>query len=332
MKVLAWPKTGPNPYNEILYTELEKNDIEVLSHRENRFAGILSKVDVFHFHWLNAYLNHSPLKALGASSVFVLYVWILKLRGAKIVWTLHNSLQFTHHGKNKNIEKCLLRFLFNNVDKIIIHSQFQKYNLNKRIHHKLIWIPHHNYCSILHKYIDRKKEYFLFFGGISKYKGVDMAIEAYSKSNKKLPFKVIGKCTNNDYKQVLLNKLKDKQNIVFKDRYVEDIELEKLVKSAKAVVLPFKQITNSGSLIYALSCKVPVYIKKNILSSEIKKEYKELDKILFEFENEEELTKLFDETKRVDYKDFNEYLYKVSIENIVEKYIKIYKELKYRYS
>jgi len=324
IKLLAWPKTGLNPYNEIIYKELEKQGVEVLSHREHRIAGIFYKVDVFHFHWINAYLNHKPLKAFIATFSFILYILILKLRGTKVIWTLHNSVEFTHHGKNKWLENILVHFLLNSVNKIIIHSKFQKNHLDEKYHNKLAWIPHHNYCSILDDSIEHKKDYFLFFGSIDKYKGLETAIKAYKKSNTQLPFKIIGSVSNNEYKAKLIDLINSNKNIIFEDRYVEDNELELLVKNSKAVVLPFKQITNSGTLIYTLSCYTTIIMTNSILSDELLNEYEDLNNSIKTFSTENELSEIFDTIELSNETKKNNFINKTNIQNLVEKYKEVF--------
>jgi glycosyltransferase involved in cell wall biosynthesis len=323
MTILAWPKTGLNPYNEIIYKELENQGIEVLSHREHRSAGILSKVDVFHFHWINAYLNHKPLKAFIATFIFMMYVFILKLKGTKIIWTLHNSVEFTHHGKNRWLENILVPFLLNNADKIIVHSKFQKSHLDKKYYDKIVWIPHQNYCSILTKNIKEKNNSFLFFGTVNPYKGVETAINAYNSIKTLTSFKIIGKISDEKYKILLNNLSCDNKNISIEDRYIDDEELENLVKESKAIILPFSQITNSGSLIYALSCRTNVIMKRSILTDELYKEYKDLEKVLFTFETEEELSNIIKNNLVYNTSDFDDFINKTDMNNLVEKYIEV---------
>jgi|GEM_PF-3316522 beta-1,4-mannosyltransferase len=329
MTILAWPKTGLNPYNEIIYKELENQGIEVLSHREHRSAGIFYKIDVFHFHWINAYLNHNPFKAFIATISFMLYIIILKIRGTKIVWTLHNSVKFTHHGKNKWLENILVPFLLHSVDTIIIHSKFQKNHLDKKYHDKIVWIPHQNYCSILDENIEKKNNYYLFFGGINYYKGIESAINAYNMLSDKLTsvmkFKIVGSVVENDYVHKLNELIGNNNNILLEDRFVEDDELESLVKEAKSILLPFTQITNSGSLLYALSCRTNVIMKKSILTDELHKEYENLDKVLFTFETEEELSNILKNNLIYDSSNFDDFIEKTNMSTLVSKYMEIIK-------
>jgi len=255
----------------------------------------------------------------------MLYISILKLRGTKIIWTLHNSVEFTHHGKNKWLENILVRFLLDNVDNIIIHSKFQKEHLDKKYYDKIVWIAHHNYCSILKKDIRMIEKYFLFFGGIDKYKGLEIAIEAYKNSKMIRPFKIIGSVSNPEYKIKLMKLIDNEKNIIFEDRYVEDEELEQLVKNAHSVILPFKQITNSGTLIYALSCKTNIIISKSILTDELINNYKNINETIKVFETRDELSTIFDKNKKISLNSYDDFLFKTDIKNIVQEYKDIFR-------
>ena len=301
----------------------------MLSHREHRSAGIFYKVDVFHFHWINAYLNHKPLKAFISTFAFIMFILILKLRGTKIIWTLHNSVEFTHHGKNKWLENILVPFLLNKVDKIIIHSKFQKNHLDKKYHNKLVWIPHQNYCSLLDKNIENNKEYFLFFGGINRYKNIEFAIATYKKAlkNKDIDnFIIAGIAPNLEYNSELIKLIDNNKKLVFKNKQLSDEELEQIVKKAKAVILPFDEITNSGSMIYALSCKTKVIMQKSQLTDEFLNNYDNLENAILTYSNEDELKNILlsIDNNNVDYKIFDDYIEKTNISNLVDKYIKVF--------
>lgn len=332
MKILAWPKKCLNPYTKILYDEFERQGINVLSHRNNRMAGILYKVDIFHFHWLNSFLTQKKVVAFFATFMYMLYIKILKIKGTKIIWTLHNSINFTHDNKNKFLEGILVPYLFENVDKLIIHSKFQKEHIESRFHHKIIWIPHHNYCSIFKQKDLYGSDYFLFFGGVSPYKGIEDAISAYKKAkhnNEAIElFRIIGKTNSKEYEEKILQLIGGDLNIVFENRYVEDDELELLVKNAKAVVLPYREITNSGSLVYALSCRKQIIIKNSLLTDELFQEYPELRNTINIFSGKEQLSEMFEKNTNNDISIYNHYLEKTDVNHITLQYMKIFDQLR----
>jgi len=327
-KLLAWPKTGTNPYNEILYREIEKQGIEVLSHRDNRLSGIINKIDIFHFHWLGSFLDHNYFKSFVATYSFIFYIKLLKLKKTQIIWTLHNSIRFTHSNKNKWLERILVPFLLKNVDQIIIHSKFQKNHIDEIYHNKIVWINHHNYCSIL-EYQSKQlnSEGILFFGSVSPYKGIEDAIVAYnsiSSENIIKPFKIIGKSYSKEYEKEIRELIGNNKNIIFENRYVEDSELEQLVKNSKAIILPYKQITNSGSLIYSLSCNTQVIIKDSFLVDEFYSQFPKLKSVVSKYSLPQELSNLIKQLENKEDNAFIDYLTTTNIENTVKDYLKLF--------
>lgn len=323
--ILAWPKTCPNPYTKILYEEFENQNIKVLSHRDNRLAGILNKVDYFHFHWLGSFLDQKMTVSFFATFAYMIYIKTLKIKRTKLIWTLHNSLSFTHSKNNKWLEKILVPFLFRNVDKLIIHSKFQQEHIPKEFHHKIIHILHQNYCSTFNKKEFKKENYFLFFGTVSPYKGLENAIIAYKnakKENSTLPFfKIIGKSNSLEYQNKIEQLIGDENSIIFENRYIEDSELEILVKKAKAVILPYEQITNSGSLIYALSCRTNVVIKKSLLTNELFDNFPELINVVKTFETSNDLITIMESKFEINQSIFSNYITRTNVENIIKIYI-----------
>ena len=103
--------------------------------------------------------------------------------------------------------------------------------------------------------IDGVSDYFLFFGRIDKYKGIDILLKSYSKweGMRKLVIAGSGKLqfdetsmANNDSRVLLIN------------RYVKDEEMPYLFKNARAVILPYRDATQSGILPIAYMCGKPV--------------------------------------------------------------------------
>lgn len=101
--------------------------------------------------------------------------------------------------------------------------------------------------------------YILFFGSVDKYKGTDLLIDAYKKSqiygNLKLVIAGKGKETATD-------KIEDPY-IIRINRFIEDIEVKDLFSKALFVVYPYRSATMSGVL------SIAYYFKKKVLLSSI---------------------------------------------------------------
>ena len=91
LRVMAFPAFSrkSNPYNALLYNAVQKEGVDVVEFSfKNAF---LSKADIVHVHWPEFFLNsHYRIKALLFSIMLLLSLGVQKLKGAKLVWTLHN--------------------------------------------------------------------------------------------------------------------------------------------------------------------------------------------------------------------------------------------------
>lgn len=99
-------------------------------------------------------------------------------------------------------------------------------------------------------------DYILFFGTIDHYKGVDYLVEAYLKSD-----------CRNKCKLVLAGRgkleLKDYEDVIWLNRFIQDDEIKDLFRKARIVVYPYRNITMSGVLSLAF------YFGNNIICSDL---------------------------------------------------------------
>lgn len=95
-----------------------------------------------------------------------------------------------------------------------------------------------------------EKRVILFFGYIKQYKGVDLLIKSFPLLRKKIGnavLLIVGEIYGN--KQYYLELIKNtgfEREIILKDEYVSDDDVELYFKSADVLVLPYRQATQSG--------------------------------------------------------------------------------------
>lgn len=97
----------------------------------------------------------------------------------------------------------------------------------------------------------------LFFGRLSKYKGIDLLLEAIPQIIKRYPDQkfVIAGSTAFNY-QILPEKIIDcKNNVEFIPKYLTVDELVQLINDAKFLVCPYRDATQSGVLMTAFASK-----------------------------------------------------------------------------
>src|SRR5258705_13560617 len=96
LRILAWPafaNRANNPYTSELYEAMPRQHI--VDDMDMSFRALLRspfvKADILHLHWLEkAFWGRRTAKAVATAVMTMMIVWLLKLRGTRIVWTAHN--------------------------------------------------------------------------------------------------------------------------------------------------------------------------------------------------------------------------------------------------
>ena len=99
-------------------------------------------------------------------------------------------------------------------------------------------------------------DYILFFGSVNEYKGVNLLIKAFEKSNLSDKTKLVIAGKGLDYEIC-------SKNIIRLNRFVDDEEIASLFKHSRLVVYPYISATMSGVL------SIAYYFNKLILASDI---------------------------------------------------------------
>src|SRR5206468_12786006 len=109
---------------------------------------------------------------------------------------------------------------------------------------------------------DNSSEYVLLFGKIKPYKGVETLLEAARKVRKKLgnKFRVIiaGKGSKTFLDSLL--RTDDLEYIHIENRFIPDIEIPKLFRNARFLVLPYIDASQSGVMSLAYTFSKPVIV------------------------------------------------------------------------
>jgi alpha-maltose-1-phosphate synthase len=211
----------------------------------------------------------------GHSYLFFLFVPLLKLKRKPIYWTMHDvDFRPTSPGIRGRLESLQVRLLCQNgwltrkVNAIIVHGTKLKYALISRgiSGNNIVVIPHFDYGYLLPLSSkldsDNSYEYVLLFGKIKPYKGVETLLEAVRKVRKKLGnrFRVIiaGKGSKTFLDSLL--RTDDLEYIHIQNGYIPDIEIPKLFRNAKFLVLPYIDASQSGIVSLAYTFSKPVIV------------------------------------------------------------------------
>ena len=102
--------------------------------------------------------------------------------------------------------------------------------------------------------------YLILFGNQSNYKGTDIFIDALKKIPKSFLEKISVKIIGQTEKQLYDRCINDAQNlgVDWINNFVEDCELYQAINESDLIILPYREITQSGVLLLALSYTKPI--------------------------------------------------------------------------
>lgn len=246
MKILAYPafKTKKaNPYTYLLYSNMPREAaIEELSLKRM----LLSKYNIIHLHWASETItrHNNYFVAASRSLVFLFGLGCQKIKGAKIVKTIHD----------KTPHSIVHPKLFSFVDTIIDKICDSFINLRQILHGH-----YRSYYSYQYKKPLKQANNILFFGYISPYKNIQKFIEIAKQFPDK-HFTIAGKPETQETRKEILDLTQNLPNVTCILRYIEESEIPDLFDSHELCILPFKEILNSGSSILSLSFNTPIIV------------------------------------------------------------------------
>jgi len=228
-------------------------------------------VSVVHFHWLDRYIYHeSGPRTAGLLLLTVFQLVVVRLMGVPVVWTAHNVL--SHDSRYSRLERwfkhAFVRFGF--CDHVFVHCEnaadrlVQKCALPGRVRRRISVVPHGHYVDNYENEISRKEAQeelgyddeavFLFFGQIKPYKGVTQLADTFTSIDEpNYRLLIVGNPSTDAIKRELEERVAGDDRIRTVLEFVPDEEIQLYMNAADAVVLPYTEITTSGSAILVMS-------------------------------------------------------------------------------
>lgn len=208
------------------------------------------KYDILIIEWL-PFLKYSSFE--------IILIKILKKLNKNLFYTIHNF--FPHNNNDKKIERRYIR-LYKNIPNLLVHSfetrkKLEKYNIKN----KIIKINHGVFYSDIK--ISEKKDLQMIgmIGTISEYKGIEDAIKMLScLSNKNYYLYIAGK-GKEEYISSLIKKAESlgiKNRVIIENRYLTLEEIIKLTKKSLVILMPYKNIEQSGVALTAIGLGTPI--------------------------------------------------------------------------
>ena len=285
MRVVVLPR-DPNPYQGLLYGEMSRLGVQVRylceltpSHTANllllplelafhRIAG----VRVVHLHWVFIFelpgSRRFPWLRRVAQRWFLLWLRTCRMLGMRLVWTAHNVLP---HQPVFADDVTARRALARSSHLVLAHSQLTLAELAALgvVARRSTVIRHGPIAPAISSGALRQPGWgggprqFLYFGTVQEYKGVDDLLAAFAAMPGTAAAQLIvaGQCEDQELRarlQTLARKAG--QRVALRLERIPDAELTELVGTADVVVLPFRQVTTSGSAMLALSHGRPLIV------------------------------------------------------------------------
>jgi beta-1,4-mannosyltransferase len=272
MRVLAYPAfsvSESNPYTRLLYKEM-KAEVADFSYRR----AFTRRYDILHVHWpeweLNFYRN--PVEVASRLRLKLFAIDYLRARGTKIVWTVHNLK--AHDSLHPSIERRFWRSFVKRLDGFIAltnagrESAREKFPALRGLPSFVIPHGHYRdqYSSNSRKDartelgISAAAKVLLFFGRIREYKNIPLLLETFEKLQGDVILYIAGRPDSDDLaKRLMAAAAQDRRVRLHLDEVAED-QVQHFFRAANLVVLPYREILNSGTAMLALSFGRPVLV------------------------------------------------------------------------
>lgn len=110
----------------------------------------------------------------------------------------------------------------------------------------------------------------VYFGNIRPYKGVEQLVDAVAAlEGPEVSLRLYGACADPGLARRLRESVRDDPRIEWDERFVSDAELQDGIAAAQLVVLPFTDVSNSSSVLHALSLGRPVLTPRRPATLEV---------------------------------------------------------------
>ena len=251
------PRPTTNPYLVQLLA-CATPEIQIVTFSWSR--ALLGRYDVVHLHWPEVLLrgNTRP-RTWARRALFAALLTRLSVSGTPLVRTIHN---LASHETGPWSERMLIAGAERRTTAWIRLNPTTVPPTSAPV----FTIPHGDYSDWFSGLPVPPAESgrILYFGLIRPYKGVEQLLEAFGRtSDDALRLRVVGKPADDSLVARIRSSCTADARVDARLEYIDDPTLANEVGRAELVVLPFREMHNSGSLLLALSLARPVLVPAN---------------------------------------------------------------------
>lgn len=273
--LLPWPnpRWKENPYQKVLYAGLRANGIRIRP-TPPLFSLLpyAARSDWLHLNWPETvFADRDPARRARRLSRFVATVRRVKGTGTKILCTVHN--EFPHEEADVEFHRSANARLCELSDLIHVHFPDARGHLEREygVEPRMIHVmPHPHYGDYYGTRIPKPRararlaipedtRLILSFGNVRKYKGIELAVDAFRQTrNDRLRLLVAGKPEDDGVVAALRSAAETDARLLLRLSRIRDTEVMPLFAAADAFLFPSRRFFTSGSLMLALTYGVPV--------------------------------------------------------------------------
>ena len=264
------PRPTTNPYIVMLGRALDETPgLTLQTFTWRRF--LLGRFDVFHAHWPEILVSgQSPAKALVRQLLFLVGLVRLRLTRRPLVRTVHNLA--LPQGISRR-EVALLR----------LAERWTTFRIRLNDSTDLpadqphATVPHGHYVDWFadQPHPDPEPGRLAYVGLIRRYKGVETLLAAFASTAEQAPdlrLHVAGRPSSAELAEELRRLGAVDPRVTLTLAFLSDAELADQVGRAELVVLPYREMHNSGGVLTALSLGRPVLVPDNEVNRRLAEE------------------------------------------------------------
>jgi glycosyltransferase involved in cell wall biosynthesis len=276
--VLAWPGLGAwakNPYTWLLCSHLAALGVRVLDFTPAR--ALRGGYDVLHLHWPEKALNAESLLGRVAGAIAALMMLeAAHFHGARVAWTAHNARP--HESRHPRLEEWFWSAVVRRVD-TVIHPSVAGQQAVEALHPELARRPHAvvplgHFRGTYPDTVSRQEarvafgipdsaKVVAFLGLVRAYKNVPHLVRVVRDLSPEAG-EVVLLVGGAPHTAALADEVREAADgdprVRLALEHVPDEDVQRYLRAADLVVLPFRDITNSASALLALSFDRPVLV------------------------------------------------------------------------
>lgn len=271
--IRGWPARSNathNPFQALLSDATESHGWQVKEYRP--FQSCFLPAAIWHWHWPEGQFAHRSRNSAWIRLIVLFFlVQVARLRRIKVIWTAHNV--GGHILDNRPVEDVFWRFFHKHVQGVHYLSNSSRDAAFQRfptLQHKPHVVTRHGHYRDVYGPpltrqrarqlcgLDEERRTVVFCGKVSAYKGVVDLVSSFRQiTGDRVQLLVAGDASDEEARLVRSSAGED-QRVHLMLKHLNDTEIKAVISSADLVVLPYREVTNSGSVLLALSLDRPV--------------------------------------------------------------------------